>query len=35
MQGQKLAEGKDFALGEGFKVLGPLHMNCFVEAPEI
>ena len=35
MQGQKLAEGKDFALGEGFKVLGPLHMHCFVEAPEI
>ena len=35
MQGQKLAEGKDFALGEGFKVLGPLHMHCFTEAPEI
>lgn len=35
MQGQKLAEGKGFALGEGFKVLGPLHMHCFVEAPLI
>ena len=35
MQGRKLAEGKNFDLGEGFKVLGPLHMHCFTEAPEI
>ncbi len=35
MQGQKLAEGRDFAMGEGFKVLSPLHMHCFTEAPEI
>ena len=35
VEGRKLAEGKNFDLGEGFKVLGPLHMHCFTEAPEI
>ena len=35
MQGQKLAEGRGFALGEGLKVLSPLHVHCFVEAPGI
>ena len=35
MQGQGLAEGRGFALGEGLKVLGPLHLHCFVEAPRI
>lgn len=35
MQGQRLAQGKGFALGEGLKVLGPLHLHCFVEAPSI
>ena len=35
MQGQRLAEGRGFALGEGLKVLGPLHLHCFVEAPRI
>ncbi len=35
MQGQRLAEGRGFALGEGLKVLGPLHLHCFVEAPQI
>ena len=35
MQSQRLAQNKGFALGEGFKVLGPLHMHCFTEAPGI
>lgn len=35
MQGQRLAQDKGFALGEGLKVLGPLHMHCFTEAPGI
>ena len=35
MRGQLLAQGKGFALGEGVKVLGPLHLHCFAEAPQI
>lgn len=35
MRGQLLAQGKGFALGEGLKVLGPLHLHCFAEAPQI
>ncbi|WP_367924807.1 PIG-L deacetylase family protein [uncultured Ruthenibacterium sp.] len=35
MQAQQRAQGHDFALGEGLKVLGPLHMHCFTEAPQI
>ena len=35
MQGQQLAKDKEFALGEGLKVLGPLHMHCFAQAPQI
>ena len=35
MQCQRLAQDKGFALGEGFKVLGPMHMHCFTEAPGI
>ncbi|WNS44628.1 PIG-L deacetylase family protein [Paenibacillus sp. MMS20-IR301] len=31
-KGRQLAEGKDFELGEGLKVLSPLHMHCFVDA---
>lgn len=27
----QLAQDKDFALGEGFKVMSPLHMHCFVQ----
>lgn len=35
MQAQQRAEGRPFALGEGLKVLSPLHLHCFVEAPQI
>ena len=35
MRGQLLAQGKGFDLGEGLKVLGPLHLHCFAEAPQI
>lgn len=35
MRGQKLAAGKDFALGEGLRVMSPLHMHCFPDALEI
>ncbi len=35
MKGQELAVGKGFALGEGFKVLSPLHCHCFVDAERI
>ena len=35
MKGQELAAGKDFALGEGLKVLSPLHAHCFVDAARI
>lgn len=35
MRGQQLAQDKGFALGEGLKVLGPLHLHCFAEAPQI
>jgi LmbE family N-acetylglucosaminyl deacetylase len=31
-KGRQLAEGKDFGLGEGLKVLAPLHLHCFVDA---
>lgn len=31
-KGRQLAEGKDFELGEGLKVLSPLHLHCFVDA---
>lgn len=29
---QELAQGKGFAAGEGFKMLQPLHLHCFVDA---
>ena len=32
MKGTELARGRGFELGEGFKVLSPLHMHCFVDA---
>jgi LmbE family N-acetylglucosaminyl deacetylase len=32
MKGGELARGRDFNLGEGLKVLGPLHTHCFVDA---
>ena len=35
MLGQELAAGKDFPLGEGLKVLSPLHAHCFVKAEMI
>ena len=35
MRGQMLAQGRGFALGEGLKVLGPMHLHCFAEAPQI
>lgn len=35
MQGQQRAQGRGFALGEGLKVLSPLHLHCFTEAPII
>lgn len=31
-KGRQLAEGKDFELGEGLKLLSPLHLHCFVDA---
>lgn len=35
MKGQELAQGRGFALGEGLKVLSPLHTHCFVDAARI
>lgn len=35
MKGAQLANGKGFALGEGLKVLSPLHLHCFVDAANI
>ena len=35
MKGQELAQGKDFEIGEGLKVLGQLHTHCFVDAHRI
>ncbi len=35
MRGEKLAEGKGFAVGEGLKVLSPIHLHCFPEATDI
>ena len=35
MLGRQLAAGRDFELGEGLKVLAPLHSHCFVEAEDI
>ncbi len=35
MLGQELAAGRDFPLGEGLKVLSPLHAHCFVKAEMI
>jgi LmbE family N-acetylglucosaminyl deacetylase len=32
MKGAELARGRGFAMGEGLKVLSPLHMHCFVDA---
>ena len=29
---RQLAEGRNFELGEGLKVLSPLHLHCFVDA---
>ncbi|WP_405114473.1 PIG-L deacetylase family protein [Paenibacillus sp. FSL K6-1217] len=34
-QGRQLAEGRGFGLGEGLKVLSPLHLHCFVDARRI
>lgn len=34
-KGQELAEGKGFSLGEGLKVLSPLHLHCFPDADRI
>ncbi|MBQ3487047.1 MAG: PIG-L family deacetylase, partial [Clostridia bacterium] len=35
MMGQELAAGKGFPIGEGLKVLSPLHAHCFVKAETI
>jgi len=35
MKAQELAAGKNFALGEGIKLLSPLHSHCFVDADMI
>ncbi len=35
MKGAELARGRDFQLGEGLKVLSPLHMHCFVDAENV
>lgn len=35
MKGRELAQGRGFALGEGLKVLSPLHVHCFVDACRI
>lgn len=35
LRGAKLAEGLDFQIGEGLKVLSPIHLHCFPEAEEI
>ena len=35
MMGQELAQGRGFQLGEGLKVLAPLHCHCFVKAEDI
>ena len=35
MMGQELAQGKGFPLGEGLKVLSPVHAHCFVKAADI
>lgn len=34
-KGRQLAEGKSFELGEGLKVLAPVHLHCFVDAVHI
>ncbi|MDQ0192845.1 PIG-L deacetylase family protein [Paenibacillus wynnii] len=34
-KGRQLAQGKDFELGEGLKVLAPVHLHCFVDAVHI
>ncbi len=35
MRGMKLAEDEEFLLGEGLRVMGPLHMHCFAEGENI
>lgn len=35
MKGRQLAQGKGFDIGEGLKVLSPLHTHCFVDADKI
>ncbi len=35
MRGMKLAEGREFQLGEGLRVMSPLHMHCFAEGESI
>ena len=35
MKGKELAKDREFALGEGLKVLSPLHVHCFVDADRI
>lgn len=34
-KGRELAQGRGFTLGEGLKVLSPLHCHCFVDANRI
>ena len=34
-KGKQLAQGKAFELGEGLKVLAPVHLHCFVDAIHI
>lgn len=35
MKGAELAKDRGFQLGEGLKVLSPLHMHCFVDAENL
>ncbi|MFI3212148.1 MAG: PIG-L deacetylase family protein [Eubacteriales bacterium] len=35
MRGMKLAEDREFQLGEGLRVMSPLHMHCFAEGESI
>ncbi len=34
-KGRELAQGKGFEVGEGFKLLRPVHLHCFVDAERI
>ncbi|MFI3207978.1 MAG: PIG-L family deacetylase [Eubacteriales bacterium] len=35
MRGMKLAQDEDFLIGEGLRVMSPLHMHCFAEGETI